>query len=471
MDATEPWDLVVLGGGTAGLVASRAAAAEGRRVLLVEAHRLGGDCLNTGCVPSKALIAASLAAATARTSAALGVRSPEVVIDFAKVMGHVRQAIALIEPDDSRESLERAGVVVMEGRARFTGPGELEVEGARIRFARAIIATGASPAALPGLTDRADADADDDDVVLTSESFWSLTELPERLLVIGGGAVGCELAGAMARLGSAVTLVHRGDRLLPRDDARAAEIVRAALAADGVDVRLATTVTDVDGATVTLEIGDSGAAAVEAVTADRILVAVGRAPNTAALGLEVVGVELDSRGFVRVDDTMRTTNPAIWAAGDVTGRPQLTHIANVDGRVAAANAATGERRSNAHGVVPRVTFTRPEVAAVGIRCDDAETHGFDVVTVDHRDLDRAVCEADVGGYTSIVVDGSGRVRGATIVGPRAGESLGEACLAVRLGVTTADLASATHPYPTYSDGVWKAARIHAGSRGGVRSTS
>ena len=431
------WDLVVIGAGTAGMVAAQTAVRLGARTLLIEADRPGGDCLWTGCVPSKALIAAAGAAHAARASAALGV-SGRVEVDFAAVMRHVHGAIARIAPTDSVEALEQSGVRVLTGRARFADASTLSVDGRRIAFGRAVIATGAS-ARLPSIFGL------DPQSVLTTETLWSLDRMPERLLVIGGGPVGCELAQAMARLGSRVTLVQRAARLLPAEDPRASAIVLHALETDGVCVFLGAEVTafDVDAAVVRLPGGGT-----ERIGFDRVLAATGRAPRTAGLGLTDAGVVTDADGAVATDAQLRTSHPFIWAAGDVTGLPKFTHTASANGEIAATNAVTGSALE-VDPVLARVTYTSPEVASVGSLSATA--------TLDHGDLDRAIVDGQTAGFTSLAIDGAGIVRGATIVGPRAGETLGELALAVRLGLTTEQLARTTHAYPGYGYAVRKLA--------------
>lgn len=448
-------DLLVIGGGTAGLVAAKTAARFGSSTLLVEAHRMGGDCLWTGCVPSKSLIAAADTAARARHGGRLGVGVDDVRIDFAAVMRHVHAAIREIEPADSAEVVEATGARVIMGRARFTGPRTAEVEptegGAAmtVRFRQAIIATGSAPEvpALPGI---------DDLSVLTSDDVWDLTAQPERLAVLGAGAIGSELSQAFARLGTRVTLVQRNARVLPKEDPDASALVAAAMAHDGIDVRVSTTVERVeaaaDGRAGILHLSDG-----TTVPFDRLLVALGRTPRIDGLGLEAARVRLDERGYVAVDGALRTSNPRIWSAGDVSGQPQFTHIAGVNGSLAATNAALGLRRRVDADAVPRVTFTHPEVGAVGLAPADAVAAGCVVREVHHEHTDRAIAEGETAGFTRLVVDGKGRVRGAVIVGPRAGETIGEAALAVRQGITTSAIASTTHPYPTYSDALWNAA--------------
>lgn len=444
------WDLVVVGAGSAGLVGARTAAVLGARVLLVEANGFGGECLFTGCVPSKALIAAADAVHDARDATRLGVHVDGVRVDFAAVMAHVKGAIAAIEPVDSPEALAETGVYTLRGRARFDGPRSLVVEGVGIRFRDALVATGSTPIMPQGVE------------VLTNETLWDLDELPATLLVLGGGAIGCEMAQAFARLGSRVTLVHRGDRLLPKEDPAASALVLAALRADGVDVRLGATLDSAgraDGRT-TARLSDGST-----VVADRVLAALGRSVDTTGLGLDAAGVALDDSGAIAVDRTLATSNPRIRAAGDATPLPRFTHTAGMFGSIAATNAVLGLRRRVRLDDVPRVTFTAPEVAAVGVPTTDAA--GVRIVETAHHDLDRAIAEGRTAGFTRLAVDRKGRVVGATIVGPRAGESLGELSTAVSRGLSVRDLAGVLHAYPTYSDAGWNAAVRDA--QGALRS--
>lgn len=447
------WDLLVIGGGTAGLVGAKTAAGFGASVLMVERDRIGGDCLWTGCVPSKALLSAAHAARDARTASRFGIRVGDVDVEFAAVMAHVRRAIATIEPTDSPAAMRAAGVLLTHGTARLTGRQMAEVDDQAVRFRQALVATGAAPVMppIPGLSDAGP---------LTNETVFSLTALPARLLILGGGSVGCELGQAFARLGSCVTLVEASPRLLVREDADAAALVTAALAGDGV------TICSGVAATAVRHVGDGWIAEFadgSAVEFDTVLVAVGRRPRTTDLGLAAAGVDVDEHGFVRVDSRLRTTNPRIWAAGDLTGHPQFTHTAGVHGSLAASNAILGLRRRVDRATVPRVTFTQPELAAVGVSLEQAQSQGLTVRTVAHADLDRAIAEQETSGFSRLVLDGRGRVVGATIVGPRAGESLPEAVLGARHGLRARDIAAATHAYPTYGDGVWKAAieQVHA----------
>jgi pyruvate/2-oxoglutarate dehydrogenase complex dihydrolipoamide dehydrogenase (E3) component len=453
---SDRWDLVVLGGGTAGIVGAKVAAGFGASVLLVEAARTGGDCLWTGCVPSKSLLAAAHAAAAHRSSGRFGVAASAPEVDFAAVMDHVRAAIATIEPVDSPESLRSAGAEVLHGHGVLTGPSTLRVTSQDgdddsavthdIQFEQLLLATGASPV-LPSIDGLSQCRP------LTSETIWELTELPARLAVLGGGNIGVELAQAFARLGASVTVVEAASRLVPHEETKAAAVLTTALERDGVTVRTSATVTEVRCA------DDSGAGDLVldnegTVPFDRLLVAVGRSPRTSGIGLHQAGVEVDERGMVVVDELLRTSNPRIWAAGDPSGHPQFTHLAGSHGSTAASNAVLGTRRKAAT-TVPRVTYTDPEVAGVGLRQDDAGPH-HRTHLVEHADVDRAVAEQRTEGYAAVVCDRRGTLLGGTVVGPRAGESLGELTLAVSLSLKTRDLAGVVHPYPTWNDGPWKA---------------
>ena len=445
----DTWDLLVVGGGTAGIVGAKTAARMGARVLLVERERTGGDCLWTGCVPSKSLLAAAAAAAGARHAGDLGVTVQGVEVDFPAVMKHVRAAIDHIAPIDSPEAIEETGATVRHGTVHFTGPGQATVDGSPVRFTQALLATGAAPSLppIPGL---------DATQALTSDTVWDLDDLPGRLVVLGGGSIGCELGQGFARLGSEVTIVEGAPRLLVREDADAAAAVHRALEADGVRVLAGSAVTAVrpdesDARTGVLVLADGSE-----VPFDRLLVAVGRSPRTRDLGLDRLGVETDQRGFVVVDDHLRTTNPRVWAAGDLTGHPQFTHTAGSHGSLAASNAVLGVRRSVDLSGIPRVTYTQPEVAAVGLDTG-RERPGLRVISWSHDHVDRAVTEGRTDGLTKLVVDRRGRILGGLVVGPRAGETLGEIGVAVTRGLRTRDLAGVVHAYPTWNDGPWNAA--------------
>lgn len=442
------WDLIVIGSGSAGIVASKTAARFGARVLLVERHRLGGDCLWTGCVPSKSLIAAAHAAHVARTSERFGITAENVTVDFARAMGHVRDAVATIEPHDSAEAFAELGIQVASGDARFTGRNTLEIDGTPHTFVQAVIATGTEPQ-LPVFSGSDGLD------MLTSDSIWELDELPERLVVLGGGAIGSELGQAMARLGSEVTIVNRNARILSSEDERSSAILQASFDRDGITVlhgRTATSATSNDRLAGELVLDDG-----TRLPFDRLLAAVGRSTRLGSLAPEAAGVAVTQHDYIEVDASLRTTNKRIWAAGDAAGLPKFSHVAGVSGSVAGTNAALGLRRKFNEQVVPRVTFTAPEIAAVGITPADAVEGKHRVYTAEHASTDRAIAEAEDDGYAQIVVDSRGRVLGGTIVGPRAGESLGELTVAVSAKLSTSTLAGATHAYPTFTDALWNAA--------------
>lgn len=430
-------DFLVLGGGTAGIVGAKTAAGFGASTVLVEQNRTGGDCLWTGCVPSKTLLSAAAQARMIRLQAG---QEP----DFSAVRERIASAIRTIEPVDAPEALEQACVEVLAGRVSFTGPGTAELDGRTLRFRQALIATGGQPAdpGIPGL---------DPARTVTSETVWDLATLPARLAILGGGPVACELGQAFARLGSDVTMIVRS-RILPKELPEAVDIVRESLKADGVTIRENSSIMRAsnhnDGAQLQLEDGT-------AVDASTVLLATGRTPRTTGLGLEHVGVRTDSRGHIITDSRMRTSNPLVWAAGDVTSQPQFTHLAGVHASVAASNAVLGLRR-RISTAVPRVTYTSPEIATV-TSTEIEGGHAGVSRTVWHSHLDRAITEDKTSGFTRLLLGRGGRVLGGTIVGPRAGESLAELSLAVHKKLRTSDIAGATHAYPTYSDGVWNAA--------------
>lgn len=442
------WDLIVIGGGSAGLVASKTAANFGAKVLLIEKDRLGGDCLRTECVPSKTLIAAAHVASAAALAQGIRPGEQRMAPDFLETMSKVDAAVQTIAPTDSREALEDVGVAVASGHAHFVSSRSISLDGEEIRFAQALIATGTRPS-MPKL------DGGEELQILDSGSFWDLRELPAKLVILGGGAIGCELGQAMARLGSQVTIVQRGSRILPKEEQSAARVVHDAMVADGVTIitgRSAASTSTTDGFAGTLTLDDG-----QVLNFERLAAALGRRPETAALSLDAAGVTVDRGGFVSVDAALRTENKRIWAAGDITGMPQFTHTAGVNGSVAATNAILGLRRKAETRVMPRVTFTSPEVAAVGITASDADPGKHQVVTHPHTHCDRAITESATTGFTQIVVERNGRIVGGMIVGPRAGETVGELTLAVHQKLSTSAIASTIHPYPTYNDPLWNAA--------------
>ena len=436
------YDLIVIGGGTAGLVAAGTGSVLGARVALVERAHTGGDCLIAGCVPSKALLRCAAAAAAARSAGRFGVDAA-VAVDFAGVMAHVRAARSTVSRHDAARSFAADyGVDVFFGHGRFAGPDRLAVGDAVLRFRRAVIATGSRPALpdVPGLADAA---------CLTNETVFNLARLPGRLVVLGGGPLGCEFAQAFARLGSAVTLIDRGPRLLSRDDPAASAVVLDALRRDGVTVRLNASADRVSRrADVTLV-----TVAGEAIPADAVLAATGRRANVTDLDPGAAGVALDRNGSVRVDDTLRTTNRRIFAAGDVCLAERYTHAADASARVAAQNALVGRTRRWSARPVPHVTYTDPAVAQVGPVDAAGPTY-----TVPLSDVDRAVTDGATEGFLRITTARrSGRIVAATIVAPRAGELIAVVATAMAAGLRLEALADVMFPYPTEAGGIARAA--------------
>ena len=445
------YDLVILGGGTAGLVSAMIAAGIGARVALIERARTGGDCLWTGCVPSKTLLAAAGLAHAMRHGDRVGLSPVEPDIDFTAVMEHVRATIAVIEPQDSPARLRERGVEVIEASGRFLGPGRIVAGDRTLGYRVAIIATGSRPSLpdIPGLTQVS---------ALTSDTVWDLDELPPRLTVLGGGAIGCELAQAFGRLGAAVTLVERTDRLLPQEEPEAGARLADRLGEEGVAVRCGARALAVaptgDGPSGELVLGPD-----ERVPFDRILVAAGREPRIDGLGLDTVGVELDARGAVRVDERLGTTAPRIFAAGDVTGLLPFTHVAAHHARVATPNALF-HTRTRVSRTIPWVTFTDPEVARVGLSEAQARERWGDRVQVadfDYAHLDRAITEGRASGMVKLVGDRRGRLVGATVAAPGAGEAIAELTAWIRQGASIDAISQTVHAYPTLAEGPARAA--------------
>lgn len=445
---TGKYNLVVVGGGTAGLVSAAGAAGLGARVALVERNLLGGDCLNVGCVPSKGMIRAARAAHDMRNGKAFGIRldgKPEVA--FATVMERMRKLRAGISSRDSAQRFKKLGIDVYLGNGRFVGPGAVEVAGKHLEFNRAVIATGARAAELPvpGLAEAG---------YLTNENVFTLTELPRCIAIIGAGPIGCELAQAFARFGSEVYLVEALHGIMPNEDPDASEVVRGSMM-DRDSVKLMCCgkelkVRNADGRKrLTLNSHENH----YDIVVDEILVGGGRKPNLEDLGLEAAGVDYTAQG-VTVDDRLRTSNSRIYAAGDICSRFKFTHAADAMARLVIANALFFARRKVTDLVIPWCTYTDPEIAHVGFYEKDAKTVGFDVGTITQplSEVDRAILDGEEEGFARVHYDKkTGRILGGTIVARHAGEMIGELTLAMTAKQGMSVLSSTIHSYPTQAE--------------------
>jgi len=445
--ARPEFDLVVIGGGSGGLVVAAGAASLGAKVALVEKHRLGGDCLWTGCVPSKTLIKSARIAHAMRHADRWALTPVDPAPDLARVMERVARVIAGIEPNDSPERFRALGVDVILGHARFTASDALAVAGRTLTAKHFVIATGSRPA-LPPIAGLSGVP------YLTNETLFDLREPVPDLAVIGAGPIGCEMAQAFRRLGSNVTVVDTAPQILPREDADLAAVVRARLEAEGVRYHVGATI---DGVTagiaptrVRLAVRDAGGAAVE-IAATHLLVAAGRTVNVDDLGLDAAGVRVD-RGHLVVDAGLRTTNPRIYVIGDAAGGYQFTHLAEHHARVVLRRALFHLAWTRPSRVVPWCTYTDPELARVGLSETDARAQGIEhrVYRFPFADIDRARTEDETDGFAKLVTDPRGRLLGAAIVGAHAGELIAEAVLAIGHRMKAGALSAAIHAYPTLS---------------------
>jgi pyruvate/2-oxoglutarate dehydrogenase complex dihydrolipoamide dehydrogenase (E3) component/uncharacterized membrane protein YdjX (TVP38/TMEM64 family) len=455
-------NLVVIGAGSAGLVAAYISAALRARVTLVEKDRMGGDCLNTGCVPSKALLRAARLAADVRRAHEFGLRATAEV-DFAAVMERVARVVRAIAPHDSVERYSALGVECLHGEARITSPWAVEIDGRRTLTTRAIVVAAGARPALPPIPGIEGAD------VLTSDNVWQLRELPRRLVVLGGGPVGCELAQAFARLGSQVTQVEMADRLLAREDAEASALLARRVAAVGMDVRSGHRALRIEARRLVCE---AQGREVE-IPFDRLLCALGRVANTAGYGLEELGIPVGASRTVETNEFLQTVYPNIYACGDVAGPWQFTHTASHQAWYAAVNAlfAPLRRFRVDTSAIPWTTFTEPEVARVGLNEREAAVRrvAHEVTLYRLDELDRAIADGAAEGFVKVLTPpGSDRVLGATIAGERAGELIGEFVSAMKHGIGLKKLLSTIHVYPTFAEankyaaGAWR--RAHAPQR-------
>lgn len=447
------YNLVVIGAGTAGLVTAAGAAGLGAKVALVERHLMGGDCLNVGCVPSKALIRAGRIAATVRDANDFGVRVPDGTrVDFAAVMERMRRLRARISPVDSAARFRDLGIDVFLGQAVFTGRDTIQVGDATLRFKKACIATGARAAAppIPGLAEAG---------YLDNETVFTLTEAPKRLAVIGAGPIGSELAQSFARFGARVTLIDAASTILSREDPDAAAIVQRAMQRDGIELVLGAKIERVERDGTTKRLSGTTEGRAFTVDADEILVGAGRVPNVEGLGLERAGVTFDTKSGVEVDDRLRTSNRSIFAAGDVASKFKFTHAADFLARTVIRNALFFGRSRASALTIPWATYTSPEIAHVGLYEHEAAERGVEIDTFrqDFDEVDRAILDGDDDGFVKIhVAKGKDTILGATIVAPHAGDLISEITLAMTNGVGLGSIANVIHPYPTQAEAIRRA---------------
>ena len=452
------YNLVVIGGGTAGLVSAMGAAGLGAKVALIERDLLGGDCLNAGCVPSKAMLSVGRFVQSLKRSESLGIRLPnEPEIQFPEIMARLRKLRASISPHDSAERFRSAGIDVFLGQGRFINGNQVQVNDATLSFSKAVITSGARAAKLniPGY---------DETDVLTNETVFSLTELPPRLIVIGGGPIGCELAQVFAQLGSQVTQLERSERILPREEVDASAIVSNALQRDGVQICTSTEISGVsngnrsknDKNSKVVSIRDSSGE--RELVCDAILSAVGRAPNVNGMGLETAGVDYDATTGIIVNDRLQTTNRHIYAAGDVASRFQFTHAADFMARAVIQNALFLGRQKVSSLLIPWATYTSPEVAHVGMYPQEAAVQGIQTNCYEVRfsEVDRSILEGETDGFVRVIVpQGKDTILGATIVSPHAGDLISEITVAMKNDIGLKGIASTIHPYPTHAEALRK----------------
>ncbi|MBW4555271.1 MAG: mercuric reductase [Trichormus sp. ATA11-4-KO1] len=454
------YDLVVIGAGTAGLVVAAGAAGLdlGLKVALIEKHLMGGDCLNVGCVPSKTMIRSSRVVGELWNAPDLGINIPQQIdVDFPAVMARMRRVRAGISHHDSAERFQNLGVDVFLGNGRFASKNTVEVANKTLKFKKAVIATGAR-AVRPAISGIEAAG------YLTNETVFSLTQRPERLAVIGGGPIGCELAQTFRRLGCEVVIFHRGSHLLNKEDADAAEIVQSVLIKEGIRLVLNCQLEEVATVTDGKRLDFSANGHRDSVTVDEILAGAGRAPNVEGLNLDIVGVEYDQRRGVKVNDYLQTTNPQIYAAGDICMDWKFTHAADAAARIVIKNtlfSPFGLGRSKLSSLVmPWVTYTDPEIAHVGMYEHEAQKLGIDVSTIKipFSSVDRAIADHEESGFLKIHhKKGSDEIIGATIVASHGGEIISEVTTAIVNKIGLSKLSSVIHPYPTQAEAIKKAA--------------
>lgn len=456
-------NVVVIGAGSAGLVSSIIAAGAKAKVILIEKHRMGGDCLNTGCVPSKAIIRSARIADYIKRAAEFGIDGAKGQVNFPKVMERIQSVVKAIEPHDSVERYTSLGVECVAGEAMITSPWTVQVGERTITTRSIVLATGARPFVppIPGL---------DQVAYLTSDSLWDLRELPKRLLVLGAGPIGCELAQSFARLGAQVTIVDQAPRIMPREDEDVAELVMERFTREGVRVLTGYKADSFEREDQGGVLHVKGEDESLALPFDKVLIAIGRKANVEGFGLEELKLPLTQRGTIEVNEYLQTIYPNIYACGDVAGPYQFTHMASYQAWFAVLNAMLGglkKFRIN-YKVVPWATFTDPEVARVGLSEQEAKEQGieYDLTRYGIDDLDRAIADGEAHGFVKVLTaPGGDRILGATIVGYHAGELLTEFVLAMTHGLGLKKIAATTHIYPTLSEAnrftanAWRSARI------------
>ncbi len=451
------YNLMVIGAGSGGLVAAYIAVAVKAKVALVEEHKMGGDCLNTGCVPSKALIRTAKILSYAKRHKDFGIKEISCNVDFQDVMARVKDSIARIEPHDSVERYTKLGVECINGTARITGPHSVQVGGKTFTARRIIVATGAKPL-LPNIKGLSETP------YLTSDTLWDLKECPKRLVVLGGGPIGCEMAQAFARLGAKVTIIEREKTLLSREDKDVSQLVTQAFEHENIDVLTAHTATEVKSNELLCEHNSQ----TKHVLFDNILVALGRQANVTGFGLEELSVELNPNGTIKADPILRTNIPSIYVCGDVTGPYQFTHAAAHQAWHASINALFGPFKTFKadYRVIPHATFTDPEAARVGLNEKEAKAQNipYEVTTYGLDDLDRAIVESEAKGFVKVLTPpGKDKILGVTIVGHHAADIIAEFVLAMKHGLGLNKILGTIHIYPTLAEankfaaGAWRKA--------------
>ncbi len=455
------YNMVVIGGGTGGLVTAAVTAGLGGKVALIERHLLGGDCLNVGCLPSKAIIRPAAILGELRRAEDFGLKiEGKVTADFGAVMERMRRIRAKVSRVDSAKRYQSLGVDIYLGAGKFTGPDRIEVAGQTLNFSKSVIATGARAIELPipGLADAG---------YITNETLFNLTEMPPRLGVIGAGPIGCEMSQTFCRLGAEVYLFNASDQILAREDKDAAKIVQEAFIQDGINLIFQAKITKITPSETGKTIHYETEGGQRQLEVDEILVSVGRTPNVEGMGLEAAGVEYDKRSGVIVDDYLKTTNPNIFAVGDVSLKYKFTHAADAAARIVIRNAFFKGRSKVSDLIMPWCTYTEPEIAHVGLYEHQAQEAGLalDTYTIHFDDVDRALADGDEEGLLKIhTKKGSDKILGATIVARNAGDMISEITVAMVGQVGLSTIANAIHPYPTQAEAIKKAADAYNRSR-------